>query len=117
MRGAQRLARNLLLGAFGACTVFDMARIFVGVGFKARQELGRGFIANGAVGGIANHFSQNAGAIEVGGRRLAVENAAHQRGKLGQAIAARHALAARLSRTGLEHGKLRRNGASPRRRG
>ena len=103
MRGAQRLARNLLLGAFGACTVFDVARIFIGMGLETRQELGRGFIANGAVGGIANHFRQNAGAIEVGGRRLAVENAAHQRGKLGQAIAARHALAARLSRAGLEH--------------
>ena len=33
------------------------------------------------------------------------------------ALTARHALAARLSRAGLEHGKLRRNGASPRRRG
>ena len=117
MRGAQRLARNLLLGAFGACTVFDVARVFIGMGFKTRQELGRGFIANSTVGGIANHFRQNTGAIEVGGRRLAVENAAHQRGKLGQAIAARHALAARLSRAGLEHGKLCRNGTSPRRRG
>ena len=117
VRGAQRLARNLLLGAFGACMVFDMARVFVGMGFEACQELGRGFVANGAVGGIANHFRQNAGAVEIGGRRLAVENAAHQRGKLGQAIAARHALAARLSRAGLEHGKLCRNGTSPRRRG
>ena len=117
MRWAQRLARNLLLGAFGACTVFDVARIFIAMGFKTRQELSRGFIANSTVGGIANHFRQNAGAVEIGGRRLAVENAAHQRGKLGKAIAARHALAARLSRAGLEHGKLRRNGASPRRRG
>ena len=103
MRGAQRLARNLLLGAFGACMVFDMARVFIGMGFKACQELGRGFVANGAVGGIADHFRQNASAVEVGSRRLAVENAAHQRGKLRQAITARHALAARLSGTGLEH--------------
>ena len=117
VRGAQRLARNLLLGACGACTVFDVAHVFIGMGFEARQELGRGFVANGAVGSIADHFRQNAGAVEVGGRRLAVENIAHQRGKLGQAIAARHALAARLSGTGLEHGKLRRNGTSPRRRG
>ena len=83
--------------------VFDMARVFVGMGFETRQELGRGFVANGAVGSIADHFCQNAGATEVGGRRLAVENAAHQRGKLRQAIAARHALAACLNSTGLEH--------------
>ena len=99
VRGAQRLARNLLLGAFGACMVFDMARIFVGMGFKAHQELGRGFVANGAVGGIADHFRQNAGAVEIGGRRIAVENIAHQRAQAG----AGHRGTARTCRTFERH--------------
>ena len=117
VRRAERLAGHRLAHARGAGARAHVARVLVGELLQALEQGVRRLVADGAVRRVAHHLGQRAGLGEHPRVRLAVRHAPDERGQPRQAVAARHALSARLRRSRLQKRPLHHDRAGARRRG
>ena len=111
VRGAHRLARHGLAHGVAAVALLDMAGVLVGEVVHAGEHLAGRLVADGAVRCVTDDFGQGPCVGERLRVCLAVGDFAEHAGKLGQAVAARHALAACLRRAHLGERHLEGHGA------
>ena len=113
---AQRFARHRLRDAFAACPLLDVAFELFLKRIEARKEHFGRMPADSTVGGIAHDRGLGANLVERIGLGVEREHLFEQRLDMGYALAARHALAARLASARTQQVELHRNGAHTRRR-
>ena len=113
---AQRFARHRLRNAFAAFPLLDVAFELFAKRIETSEEHFGCMPADGAVGGVAHDYGLGADfleRIELGVER---EHLFEQHLDMGYALAARHALAARLASARTQQVELHRHGAHARRR-
>ena len=96
-------------------TLLDMGGELVGELVERVQERRGGLVADGAVGGVADHLGERAAALERVPARLADRDLVRHRGQPRQPVAARNALSAGLGGSGMQKRRLGDDGADARR--
>ena len=117
VRRAQRFARHRLCDAFATFSLLDVAFELFLKRIEARKEHFSRMPADSAVGGVAHDYGLGADFLERIGLGVEREHLFKQRLDMGYALAAWHALAARLASARTQQVELHRNGAHTRRRG
>ena len=117
VRRAQRFARHCLRDAFATFSLLDVVFELFFERIEARKEHFGRMPADGTVGGVAHNRGLGANLVERVGIGAEREHLFEQRLDVDYALAARHALAARLASARTQQVELHRNGAHTRRRG
>ena len=117
VRRAQRFARHRLCDAFATFSLLDVAFELFLKRIEARKEHFGRMPADSTVGGVAHDRGLGANLVERIGLGVEREHLFEQRLDMGYALAARHALAARLASARTQQVELHRHGAHAGRRG
>ena len=117
VRRAQRFARHRLCDAFATFSLLDVAFELFLKRIEARKEHFGRMPTDSAVGGVAHDYGLSADFFEHIRLGIEREHLFEQRLDVDYALAARHALAARLASARTQQVELHRNGAHTRRRG
>lgn len=117
MRGAHGLAGDLLADLLGTCSRLQVSLEFVGEHVHGGQNVLGRLVAYGAIGAVTHDLSSGAQRIDDTRGGGPILDGPQHPGDLRQAVAAGHALAARLSRAGLDACENSRDGARARRGG
>ena len=117
MRGAHGLAGDLLADLLGACSRLQVSLEFIGEHIHSGQNILGRLVAYGAIGAVAHDLGGGAQRVDDAREGGPILDGPQHPGDLRQAVAAGRALAARLSRAGLDVCENRRDGARARRGG